>query len=237
MTRPLIGISAGNHREPPLRDWMYNTTDYFRSVQHAGGIPVLLPFVENESQAAEVLDRIDGLLLTGGEDLDPQIYGEQPHPKLGLVVPDRDFSDLALARAAMARSMPLLGICRGHQVLAVAMGGTLIQDIPAQVPGSIKHRQDGPRWFASHSVTAEPGSRIEALLGREFRVNTFHHQSVKAIPPGWLATASAPDGVNEALEHPGFPFALSVQWHPENFVGKGYNFDALFAAFVQASRP
>lgn len=235
--KPLIGITACLLREMPNRDWIWNTNDYFRAVQRAGGIPVLLPFVESEAAAAEVLDRVDGLLLSGGDDLDPLLYGEMPHPRNGSVSPERDITELAYVRIALQRNMATFGICRGHQVLAVASGGTLWQDIPSQVPTAIQHRQEAPRWFAAHPVSAAPGTKLAAILGAEFRVNSYHHQAVQKLPPGWVPSAVAPDGINEAMEHPGYHFALSVQWHPENFQGRPYNFDALFRAFVEASEP
>ena len=234
--KPLIGITASMLRELPNRDWIWNTNDYFRAVQRAGGIPVLLPFCETTAEAAEILDRMDGLLLSGGGDVDPLLYGEQPHPQMGEISPERDVTELAYTQVALERDMPVLGICRGHQVLAVAAGGTLVQDIPAQVPGAIKHRQQAPRWYPSHAVEAKPGTRLAELLGTEFKVNTYHHQSVKALPPEWVVSAVAADGVIEALEHPGYRFLLSVQWHPENFLGRAYNFDRLFTAFVEACR-
>lgn len=235
--KPVIGVTAGLLRELPNRDWIWNTNDYFRAVQRGGGIPMLLPFVETEAEAAEVLDRIDGLLLSGGDDLDPLLYGEMPHPKNGSVSPERDTTEMAYARTALRRNMATLGICRGHQVLAVAFGGTLWQDIPSQVPTAMQHQQAAPRWFASHPVLVAPGTRLAAILGVECRVNTYHHQSVKEAPPGWVVSAVAPDGIIEAIEHPGYHFALSVQWHPENFQGRPANFDALFRAFIKASQP
>jgi len=232
--RPLIGITAGLLREPPSRDIMYNTSDYFRAVQNNGGIPVLLPFCQTEAEAGEILSRLDGLLLSGGADIAPQLYGEQPHQRTGAVSPERDATEMALTTVALSRNLPVFGICRGHQVLAVATGGTLYQDIPAQVPGALKHAQEGPRWFQSHGVTIEPQTRLHGLLGDFVRVNSFHHQSVKAVPPGWVASAAASDGINEALEHKGYRFALTVQWHPENFSGRATNFDTLFQAFIEA---
>jgi putative glutamine amidotransferase len=236
MKKPLIGVTASMLRELPNRDWIFNTNDYFRAVQDAGGVPVLLPFVPNEEEAAEVLDRLDGLLLSGGADIDPLIFGEQPHQKLGAVSPERDAAEIAYTRVALKRDMPVFGVCRGHQVLAVAAGGSLYQDIPAQVPGANKHAQDGPRWFASHTVAAVPGTRLATLMGNSFRVNSYHHQSVKDVPTGFIGSAVAPDGINEALEHPGHKFVLSVQWHPENFVGRDYNFKAIWTAFIDACK-
>lgn len=234
--KPLIGITACYLRELPNRDWIWNTNDYFRAVQNAGGIPVLLPFCETEAEAAEILERVDGILFSGGADVDPQVYGEQPHPKNGSISPERDVTELAMAKVALERNMPILGICRGHQLLAVAAGGTLWQDIPAQVPATIKHAQEAPRWYPSHTVTAKPGTKLAELLGAEFKVNTFHHQAIKDLPPGWVSSAEAADGINEAMELPGAKFALSVQWHPENFTARAYNFDCIFQAFVNACR-
>lgn len=234
--KPLIGISADKHRVDG-RDWNYQTNDYFRAVQLAGGIPVLLPYIETEAEGAELLDRIDGLLLSGGVDVDSLIFGEMPHPKMGAVAPERDVTELILIKQALERDMPILGICRGHQVLAIAAGGTIWQDLPDQVPSALKHAQNAPRWFPSHPVTIMPGTKLAALLGEgERRVNSFHHQAVKRVPHGWVASAIAPDGINEALELPGKKFVISVQWHPENFAGRpGYNFDKLFQAFIAAA--
>ncbi|HEY8347474.1 MAG TPA: gamma-glutamyl-gamma-aminobutyrate hydrolase family protein [Symbiobacteriaceae bacterium] len=229
--RPLIGLTPSVAQESN-RDSLYCPSDYFRAIQEAGGIPVLLPLVDNELDAALVLDKVDGLLLPGGGDVDPVFFGEEPHPRLGTIAPERDFSEILLIREALRRDMPVLGICRGHQILAVAVGGTLIQDIPSELPGALKHEQDAPRWYASHSVSVKPGTRLAALLGTSFRVNSFHHQSVRTVPPGWVVSAVAPDGVLEALEHPGYRFVVSVQWHPESFVGRGDHFKPLFEAFM-----
>lgn len=233
--RPLIGMTADRLQELPNRNWLWNTVDYFDAVKNAGGIPVLLPYITTEEEAEAILDRMDGILFSGGNDVDPSLYGEFPHQKLGNVDPDRDTTELLLAQAAMRRSLPILGICRGHQLLAVAGGGTLWQDIPAQVPGAIKHAHAQPKWHPIHTVKATPGTRLEALLGAEFGVNSRHHQAVRDIPAGWVSSAVSPDEINEAMELPGERFVVSVQWHPENFTGRAYNFDRLFRAFVEAA--
>lgn len=234
--KPLIGITGNIHREPPKRDWTFIGNDYLKAVQNAGGIPVMLPWIETAQEAEAVLSRLDGVLMSGGDDVDPQLYGELPHPGNGEVSPERDLAELAYITVALAKNMPLLGICRGHQMLAVAAGGTLWQDIPAQVPGAIKHGQLGPRWFASHSVQAVPGTRVADLFGTEFKVNTYHHQAVKTLPVGFIPSATAPDGINEAMENPNLKFCVSVQWHPENFTGRAYSFDKLFQAFIAACK-
>lgn len=196
---------------------------------------MLLPFVANAAEAAALLERMDGLLLSGGGDVDPRHFGEDPHPRLGTIEPERDTSEMLLARAALDRQLPVLAICRGEQVLAVSVGGTLWQDISSQVPQAIKHAQQAPRWYPTHAVQVAPGSRLAGILGAgAVRVNSYHHQAVKALPPGWQVTATAPDGLIEAFEAEQ-GFALAVQWHPENFAPQGGEFDALFRAHVEAA--
>ncbi len=234
--KPLIGITAHTLHEQPNRDWLYTPRTYMDSVQEAGGLPVLLPLTGDEGEAAALLDRVDGLLLAGGVDLDPQLYGEQPLWQIGEIDPERDRTELTLAREALRRDMPVLGICRGMQVLAVAEGGTLWQDLPAQRPVSIKHRQEAPRWHPTHTIAVQSGTRLAELLGPTSRVNSDHHQAVRTLPEGWVASAVAPDGIIEAMEHPGRRFALAVQWHPESFVGRSAAFAPLFEALVRAAR-
>jgi putative glutamine amidotransferase len=234
--RPIIGLTADRLQELPNRHWLWNTVDYFDAVKNAGGMPVLLPYIDTEEEAEQLLSRMDGILFTGGNDVDPALFGEAPHQKLGSVDPERDTTELLLAKVALRRNMPILGICRGHQLLAVAGGGTLWQDIPAQMPHAIKHSHNTPpKHHPIHTVKAAPGTRLEALLGAEFGVNSRHHQAVKDVPAGWVASAVAPDGINEAMELPGARFAMSVQWHPENFWGRAYSFDRVFRAFVEAA--
>ncbi|MDF2627485.1 MAG: putative glutamine amidotransferase [Symbiobacteriaceae bacterium] len=234
--KPLIGITADGLADVN-RDGLWNTADYFRAVQAAGGMPVLLPYISTDEDAVALLDRLDGILFSGGPDVDPLIFGEQPHEKMGTVAPERDQTELILAKHALERDMPILGICRGHQLLAVAEGGTLWQDIPAQKPGSIKHGNQGhtPKWYPTHTVAITEGTTLSSLFGAEVRVNSRHHQAVKAVPAGWVESGVAADGINEAMEKVGARFCLSVQWHPENFTGKEYNFGKLFAAFVAAA--
>lgn len=234
MSRPLIGVTAGTDAQRP--GFFQLREDYLRSVEQAGGLPVVLA-PGQASDAGELLDGIDGLLLSGGPDVDPVLFGEEPHEKLGRVTRDRDDFELALTRAALERDVPLLAICRGQQVLNVAAGGTLVQDIPSQLPGAINHDPDVPRDALAHAVRLAEGTRLHALLGApRVEVNSFHHQSVRDVAPTLVATAwSEPDEVVEGLESRQHRFVLGVQWHPEGF-WRERRFHALFAAHVEACR-
>lgn len=215
--RPLIGVttselrasSAGTlrrHGEPPHAEMALGMT-YLRAIEAAGGVPVVLPPL---GDADALLDRLDGICLSGGPDLDPVAYGAtERHAELGPTEPDLDAFELALARAADARGMPLLGICRGAQALNVARGGTLHQHIPA-------HRQTEPATATTHSVHVDAGTRLAQLVGtRPLRVNSFHHQAVDVLGRGLRAVARAADGTVEAIEGVGARFLLGVQWHAE----------------------
>jgi putative glutamine amidotransferase len=194
----------------------YLQYDYVELVTRAGGLPVLLPPPgqgAGPAIAREVLDRVDALVVAGGRDVDARRYGAEPHPEADRPATDRDEWELALTREALDRGLPLLGICRGAQVLAVALGGTLVQHVP-DLPGAGAHKL-GPGEFASHTVRTVPGSRVAAALGTEASVSCYHHQAVAEAPAGLRATAHAEDGVIEAVELEGDGFAVGVQWHPE----------------------
>jgi putative glutamine amidotransferase len=210
--------------------------DYLTSLERAGATPrVLDPAVD---RVPDILDECDGVLLTGGADVDSAHYGEEPHPTLK---PDalRDAYELVLARAALARNMPVLAICRGVQLLNVAAGGSLIQDIPSQRSSDVIHGQRQPLTSTPHTVRVRTGSTLAALLGdpatHDLAVNSRHHQAVDRVAPGFVVSATAPDGIVEGIERPGARFCIGVQWHPENFWETG-EFSSLFTAFVKASR-
>ncbi|HET8648187.1 MAG TPA: gamma-glutamyl-gamma-aminobutyrate hydrolase family protein, partial [Vicinamibacteria bacterium] len=175
--RPAVGITLDFSKKEPeqfaLRD------DYVRAVEAAGGLPlVLVP--GRPRDAPELLSRVSALLLTGGGDVDPRLYGEEPHASVGRVIPERDAFEVALCREALSRRLPLLAICRGQQVLNVATGGTLVQDIPSQLTGAVDHDPDTERWAVAHQVNILPGTRLRAILGTDtVAVNSFHHQAVK----------------------------------------------------------
>src|SRR5262245_31935414 len=204
---------------------------YVRCVEAAGGLPILLPVADPE-RAREYLALVDGLLLIGGDDVDPALYDAEPHPDLGPVDRARDLFEIALTQAAARSGMPTFGICRGAQVMNVAFGGTLHQHIPDTVPGALSH---GEGYDESHEVTLTPGCRLAAVVGAErLSVNSHHHQAIDQPGKDFVVTARSPDGVVEGAEAPGRPFLLGVQWHPERMDADSTR--RLFRAFVDASR-
>jgi len=209
------------------------TRSYVEAVERAGGLAVLLPNTDDD-RAEAYLDRIDGLLLTGGDDPDPVLFGEDPHPQIEMVDARRDHFEIALVHGALRREMPLFGICRGVQILNIALGGDIYQDVPSQTESALQHTQqrldDGP-W---HDVAVDQSSLLARVLGVEkLRVNSFHHQACRRPAEGLTVSAVAGDGVPEALEDPRQKFCLGVQWHPEL---SGADGEKLFSAFVQAAR-
>ncbi len=192
--------------------------NYSRAILLAGGIPVILPSLPPEVVPA-LLDQIQGVVLSGGGDIDPFILGEDPHPAISEVEPARDAFELALTRQAMERDLPLLGICRGAQVLAIAGGGRLQQHLEPDAPGRIQHMQSAPRSHPSHRIRILEGTCLSLLAGtQEMRVNSFHHQAVQVVGAGFRVAALAPDGVIEAIENPSYKFLLGLQWHLEAHV-------------------
>ncbi|HMC77539.1 MAG TPA: gamma-glutamyl-gamma-aminobutyrate hydrolase family protein [Vicinamibacterales bacterium] len=226
MIKPTIGITPCSRVD-----------DYVESVKRAGGEPLLLNPREDPGRA---LDRIDALLLTGGLDVDPVLYGEPAHPTTE-ADHERDAFEIPLSRAAVARDLPIFAICRGVQVLNVAAGGTLVQDIPSSVTTDLSHSIDVPKDHLAHAVKVTPGTRLSASLGAAAPldacpVNSRHHQAVGRVASSFVVSAVSEDGVVEAIERPESTFCLGVQWHPENFWRTG-EFAGLFAEFVAAATP
>lgn len=190
---------------------------YVRAVTAAGGVPIVLSPLMGPSLAARALDGVDGLVLTGGEDVDPAWYETAPHPRLNPPSRERDLFELALFAAARQRELPVLGICRGIQLVNVALGGTLYQDLPSERRGTVDHDPQGARTDRSHDVRLEPGSLAAGALGSAtVRVNSFHHQAVRDLAPKLVASGWSEDGLIEAVEGAeGQPWLLAVQWHPE----------------------
>jgi putative glutamine amidotransferase len=232
---PVIGITLDDEHGRPglhvLRD------DYIRSVEEAGAVPLVVPSCAPD-HAPLVLDRLDGLLLSGGVDVDPALFGEAPHPKLRRVDRRRDDLEIALIREALRRDLPILAICRGIQVLNVAAGGTLIQDLPSTRADGAEHDCPEPRSRRVHRIETEAGTRLRQLLGAgAVPVNSFHHQAVDRLGEGLVASARCPeDGVIEGLEGRDGRFVVGVQWHPETFWNQQDSFQALFDAQVRACR-
>jgi putative glutamine amidotransferase len=248
--RPLIGVTTSEVREPKriqqtpesepkVREMVLGLT-YLRAIEVAGALPMVVPPLPDEA-IGPLLDRLDGICLSGGPDLDPDTYGASPDPDLGPTEPALDRFELSVARRADARELPILAICRGTQALNVARGGSLIQHLPA-VSDQIAHRQSKPGNETSHTIDVEPGSRLATALGDDevevrdaIDVNSFHHQAIKCLGEGLKITARAPDGTIEAIEDPSRPFLIGVQWHAETLVHRSYE-AALFRHFVETSR-
>ena len=190
---------------------------YLRAVAAAGGAPLILSQLASPETVDALLDGVDALVLSGGEDVDPSLYATTASPKLGVTDPDRDRFEIALFRAAQRRSLPVLAICRGIQVVNVALGGTLWQDLPSERPGNVRHAAGGARDRRTHAISVAPGSLLEeALGGSTLEVNSFHHQAIRTLAPDLVATAWADDELIEGVEsQQGAPWLLGVQWHPE----------------------
>lgn len=226
MNKPRIGIASDGMRRVPK---------YQRSVERAGGnVEVLLP----DAIVPSALDHLDGLLLTGGGDIDAAEFQEVNHPKVHHVDKNRDQMELSLTREALQRGIPVFGICRGVQVMNVALGGNLVQHIPDEIRTMIVHDDSkSVRRNLVHEVFILKGTRLHRILGKDrMGVNSFHHQSIKDLGKGLIATAWSDDGVIEGIELPGTYYFLGVQWHPEEFIDHGAIFHSLFQSFVDACR-
>lgn len=228
--RPIIGITCGNIGSSPR---FALSADYVRAVESVGGTPVVLPVLRDEAGVERLVSLVDGVLLSGGGDLDPTVYGEEPLPQNGSIDPERDWFELLLTRKVLARGLPVLGICRGMQVLNVAAGGTVCQDISLEIERPLKHFQDAPRWYPTHSIEVVENTRLARILGeRKLKVNSFHHQMVGRRAAGFCVSALSPDGVIEAIESGEGGFVIGVQFHPENLFRRP-EFKRIFSALVE----
>lgn len=229
--RPLIGITAGTNDQEV---YITLSRHFMEPLMVHGAMPVVLPLTDDPALLEDYVRTLDGVLFSGGVDVDPLLFGEQQHPACGAISPMRDAHELTLARILLRTGKPVLGICRGLQLMNIALGGDIYQDLPAQYPGELNaHRQKQLAVYPSHPVQLKEGSILHRIAGTDtLSVNSLHHQAVKNAV-GWEAVAYAPDGVIEACEKPDHPFFVGVQWHPERLWEKDENARLLFAAFVK----
>lgn len=233
---PVIGLTCHHVAVPGRRSAVGQL--YVDAIASAGGVPIAIPPNLAGETLEAVYDLLDAVLLPGGGDVAPDRYGHEPHPRLGPVDPERDDLELTIARWALRDDRPILGICRGIQVMAVAAGGTLFQDLPTELPSELSHDSDPDSLdFLAHTVEFLGGSRVaEWLGGGNYLVNSFHHQSVRDVPSEFMVTARANDGVVEAIEHRRHSFAVGVQCHPERmWQTTAPEYAGLFRAFVTAA--
>ncbi|HHZ84126.1 MAG TPA: gamma-glutamyl-gamma-aminobutyrate hydrolase family protein [Nitrospirales bacterium] len=242
--RPIIGISPDFHAGDEGHSLgggsptYYVQERYTKALEHAGAIPIILSYAHMNTLRPLLTKQLHGLMMIGsGSDLDPRWYGEPPICSYPIMSTARSEFDIALAKTAWKTSLPLLGICGGMQTVNVALGGTLVQDIATQLPRASNHKPDGPVARTAHSISIAPKSRLARIVGRrQFRVNSCHHQALKTVAPQLTVSATAPDGIIEAIEAPMRTFFVGIQWHPEHLYARSEPNQRLFSAFVRASR-
>ncbi len=231
---PIIGVACGHRWQEPER--YYVNASYVQRALHARGTPVLLPYMD-KSRIQQLVGMVQGLIIPGGIDIDPLHFHQQPHPLCGAIDPLWDELDIRLITEGLRRDIPILAICRGCQILNVAAGGDLIQDIGSHLNKPLKHMQAAQKWYATHSIEISEESLLYEILGRKsIFVNSFHHQAVGTIASEFRVSAKAPDNIIEAIESTKHRFVVGVQWHPE-LMGEAYPiFNQLFTRFVASSR-
>lgn len=234
MKNPLIGITS-DYDETNGQTSFFVKESYVTAVEDSGGIPLLLCPTKNENSLSRFINLIDGLLISGGGfDIDPKLYGEEPHPKLGKIQPDRTGFEIKLLKSAVEKRMPVLGICGGHQLINVYFGGTLYQDIPSQYSEKINHKQSTPSDIPYHKIEIHPSTRLSKITEADSgMVNSTHHQSIKKIGNGLKISAVAEDGVIESIEFDGDDFIVGVQWHPERIYNKDSCSKNIFTEFIK----
>lgn len=230
--KPVIGITSTLVKLNEFSEGVYVHQDYYRGVEACGGFPLILPTTEPET-CKRLIDLCDGVIFSGGEDVDPQFYGAEPHQHLGPLLPKRDKAEIVGVHYVIEQQKPLLAICRGIQVLNVALGGTLYQDLPSEYPNALQHSQKSARPLDTHWVDLAEDSRLQGIFGHNrVRVNSLHHQALKDVADTLRVTGTASDGVIEAVEYAGPIFTVGVQWHPESMWERDPLMKALFYAFV-----
>jgi putative glutamine amidotransferase len=234
---PVIGLTTYNQENKygyPISALMQA---YINAISDAGGTPLLLPTLRSQSSLTEIVNRLDGFVFTGGGDISPNFYEAENHPNLDSVDMVRDTMELTLVKAVIRAEKPILGICRGMQVINIALGGRLYTYIPDQYPGAIKHNyhSGSEREVLAHKVTVVSGTQLEKIVKtKDCEVNSLHHQGISQLGKGLIACAVAPDNLIEAIEYPKLPFAIAVQWHPEWLTGR-IETRLLFKAFIDAA--
>ncbi|WP_240840137.1 gamma-glutamyl-gamma-aminobutyrate hydrolase family protein [Acidaminobacter sp. JC074] len=245
--KPIIGITSNYSTHDyhgtnlkigaPEQEWQLLADDYIYSIKEAGGIPVILPVLSEVEDIKSLLSKIDGLLLSGGSDIDPKYYNQSPKEGLGGLMPKRDAYELELAKIALYETdLPILGICRGCQTLTVVSGGTLNQDTRYQAESPFKHAiVESPKHLPSHDASLEVDSKLYKVFGVDkLGINSFHHQSIDRLGKYFLATMHASDETIEAIELSGERFVIGTQWHPEMMVEKNPSYMKVFEAFVES---
>ncbi|MBM7645141.1 putative glutamine amidotransferase [Scopulibacillus daqui] len=228
--RPVIGITSDI--EPQK---FYVKQPYVTSIIESGGLPYILPQTQDLTIIQDLLGHINGLLLTGGSDIDPSLYGEEPQPGLGQIKPDRDQFEKLLIQEALKRNMPIFAICRGSHMLNAASGGSLLQDIQSRNNAALQHYQMAPRDYCSHFVTINKGTLLHQIIqANQIKVNTFHHQAINKPAPGFQISAASSDGIIEGIESTLYRFVLGVQWHPGDLIHKESHAKRLFQSFIDA---
>lgn len=233
MKKRIIGILTNILATQDNPERIYVNRGYVTSITRAGAIPLLIPVLDDMQAIRQIIEEVDGLLFSGGQDIHPHYYKEAPGPGLGEVCLERDISEMEALYYAISLKKPLLGICRGMQLLNVGFGGTLIQDIPREVTTALEHRQTAKREEGTHEVEVVTGTRLHDIFGQKsVLTNSFHHQAVKEMAPGFIPTAYTADGVIEAMESTGNHCMWGVQWHPEAMAVSSPLMQKLFDAFI-----
>jgi putative glutamine amidotransferase len=231
-SRPLIGVTPWYDYDKKIT---YIKNGYCEGINNAGGIGLLLPVTQDTDELDDIIEKCEGFLISGGPDVDAVIYGENNLPFNGEISPYRDFSEIYLIKKAIELNKPIFGICRGIQIMNVAMGGTLYQDIHSQIKDReiLKHSQAAPKWYPTHKINIQEGTRLFEIFEKQsIGVNSYHHQAVKDIAPGFTISSRSEDGIIESMEYNNHIFAIGVQWHPELMWQEDNSFLSLFEEFV-----
>lgn len=241
MKKPVIGISTSvivdHGGEFPDYERIYVNKDYISAVIAAGAVPLMIPMEDSEDNLQASLELVDAVIFSGGHDITPFRYGEEPHAKLHDICPERDAFDFLLYRLAKEKKLPILGICRGYQLMNVAEGGSLYQDLSLKSTESFKHSQGHGPSIATHTMKVEAGSKLAQILGKEeIRINSFHHQAIKDVAKSLKVSGKALDDVVEAVELTDYPFGIGVQFHPEMLQAKDETIKKIFLTLVEAGK-